>query len=52
MSDVVWVDNQHVSFDNTVAHKIRRLADAAGGDPFAVRGHAGGLEGKHVRGGV
>lgn len=29
MSDVVWVDNQHVSFDNTVAHKIRRLADAA-----------------------
>ena len=29
MSDVVWVDNQHVSFDNTVEHKIRRLADAA-----------------------
>jgi uncharacterized Fe-S center protein len=29
MSDVVWVDNQRMFFDNTVAHKIRRVADAA-----------------------
>lgn len=39
MSDVVWVDNQRVSFDNTVEHKIRRLADAAA----ATRGLSEGM---------
>jgi len=29
MSDVVWVDGHRMSVDNTVAHKIRRLIDAA-----------------------
>lgn len=29
MSDVVWVDGHRMSFDNTVANKIRRLVDAA-----------------------
>jgi uncharacterized Fe-S center protein len=28
MSELAWVDNQGMLFDNTVAHKIRRLADA------------------------
>jgi uncharacterized Fe-S center protein len=31
MSDVVWVDNQRMFFDNTVTHKIHRLTDAAAG---------------------
>jgi uncharacterized Fe-S center protein len=31
MSDVVWVDNQHMFHDNTVSHKILRLVDAASG---------------------
>lgn len=29
MSNVFWVDHQHMTFDNTVSHKIMRLADAA-----------------------
>ncbi|MGB5983711.1 MAG: DUF362 domain-containing protein [Desulfobacterales bacterium] len=29
MSDVVWVDSQRMSFDNSVTHKLRRLTDAA-----------------------
>jgi hypothetical protein len=29
MSDVVWIDNQRMFFDNSVAHKLRRLADTA-----------------------
>ncbi len=29
MSNVFWVDHQRMTFDNTVSHKIRRLADAA-----------------------
>jgi uncharacterized Fe-S center protein len=28
MSELAWVDNQGMLFDNTVAHKIRRLAEA------------------------
>ena len=28
MSELVWVDCQGMLFDNTVAHKIRRLAEA------------------------
>ncbi|MEJ2153707.1 MAG: DUF362 domain-containing protein [Desulfobacteraceae bacterium] len=27
MSELTWVDNQGILFDNTVSHKIRRLAD-------------------------
>ncbi len=29
MSEVVWIDNQRMAFDNSVAHKLRRLADTA-----------------------
>ncbi len=29
MSEVVWIDNQRMTFDNSVAHKLRRLADTA-----------------------
>ncbi len=32
MSDVVWVDHEGMFHDNTVAHKLRRLADAAAAD--------------------
>lgn len=38
MSDVVWVDNQRMSFDNTVTHKIHRLVDAAGATRSLVEG--------------
>ncbi len=29
MSEVVWIDNQRMSFDNAVVHKLRRLAEVA-----------------------
>ncbi len=29
MSKVVWIDNQHMAFDNSVVHKLRRLAETA-----------------------
>jgi uncharacterized Fe-S center protein len=29
MSEVVWIDNQRMAHDNSVAHKLRRLADRA-----------------------
>jgi uncharacterized Fe-S center protein len=29
MSEVVWIDNQRMAFDNSVMHKLRRLAEAA-----------------------
>ncbi len=29
MSDVVWVDDQHMTVENSVSHKIRRLTDEA-----------------------
>jgi uncharacterized Fe-S center protein len=29
MSEVVWIDNQRMAFDNSVAHKLRRLAKTA-----------------------
>lgn len=38
MSDVVWVDNQHMSFDNTVSHKIRQLVDAAAATQLLAEG--------------
>ena len=38
MSDVVWVDNRRLFFDNTVAHKIRRLVDATSATRFLSEG--------------
>jgi uncharacterized Fe-S center protein len=29
MNEVVWIDNQRMFFDNSVAHKLRRMADTA-----------------------
>jgi uncharacterized Fe-S center protein len=29
MSEVVWIDNQRMAFDNSVMHKLRRLAETA-----------------------
>ena len=29
MNEVVWIDNQRMFFDNSVVHKLRRLAETA-----------------------